>query len=105
MSGQSVSGISFSESYHLCLYHSEAVYKSSDLIQAIIFEDVLAKCTAYQNSVLKYLKILSYSFSQEWGKLSCNMMLVNALVVNQSHLRLTCSVTDWLITTQLPRGG
>ena len=66
-------------------------------ILATVFEDVLAKCSDYQNAVLKTLEVLSFSFNPEWSRLlPGDLLSVDGLIVHSNQLRRS-SVADWLI--------
>ena len=60
-----------------------------DSIPAKYFEDVLDSCSPYQNTVLKRLEVLSFSYNPEWSQmLPGGLMQVTGLVVNQNPIQI-----------------
>ena len=70
---------------------------ATDLIPAKYFEDVLDSCSTYQNTVLKRLEVLSFSYNPEWSQMQPGGLLqVTGLVVNQNPIQIH-TVAQWLV--------
>ena len=74
---------------------------ATDRIPAKYFEDVLDRCSPYQNTVLKRLEVLSFSFNPEWSQtLPGEPLQVTGLIVNENQIRIN-TVEEWLVHDDL----